>query len=221
MIGFYTLTFRSDWILHPNISELWFYILTFGSVSKSPLQLVSAVKCHVILLTCLCVCVCQISSKRHSCNGRLGTCKTVPFAQRENKKPKKKKICNFTHEPNSNPCLPNPYEPKPPHWLCISYNCIVNLDMSKFIKGSKLAPRRQQRWRRVRPKILYGSLPLSFWIFLAIVGLEFWVFYWVCWGFCCLGLLRFLFNYFCLWFCFWMLRMFGVFVKFFRWWICC
>ena len=94
-----------------------------------------------------------------------------------------KKICNFTHEPNSNPCLPNPYEPKPPHWLCISYNCIVNLDMSKFIKGSKLAPRRQQRWWRVRPKILYGSLPLSFWIFLAIVGLEFWVFYWVCWGF--------------------------------------
>ena len=83
---------------------------------------------------------------------------------------------NFTHEPNSNPCIPNPYDPRSPHWLCISYNCIVNLYMSKFIKGSKLAPRQQQQWQRVRPKILYGSLPLYFWIFLAIVGLEFWVF---------------------------------------------
>ena len=39
-------------------------------------------------------------------------------------------------------------------------------------------------------------LSLSLLIFLAIVGLEFWVFYWVCWGFCCSGLLRFLFFFF-------------------------
>ena len=67
---------------------------------------------------------------------------------------------------------------------------------------------------------LWLSFSLSFWIFLAIARLEFWVFYWVCWGFCCLGLLRFLFNFFCLGFCCWMHRMFGVFVKFFGWWIC-
>ena len=104
----------------------------------------------------------------------------------------------------------------------------MNPDMSKFIEGSRLAPRWQQRWWWVQPSQQLGyfsslwlSFSLSFWIFLAIVGLEFWVFYWVCWGFCCLGLLRFLFNFFCLGFFCWMHRMFGVFVKFFGWWICC
>ena len=82
-------------------------------------------------------------------------------------------------------------------------SCIVNPDVSKFIKGSRSAPRWQQRQRRVRPSQQLGcfsslwlSFSLSFQIFLAIAGLEFWVFYWVCWGFCCLGLLRFLFNFF-------------------------
>ena len=81
-------------------------------------------------------------------------------------------------------------------------SCIMNLDVSKFIKGSRSTPRRQQQRRRVRPSQRLGyfsslwlSFSLSFWIFLAIAGLEFWVFYWVCWGFCCLGLLRFLFFF--------------------------
>ena len=110
-------------------------------------------------------------------------------------------------------------------------SCIVNPDVSKFIEGSRSAPRRQQQRRQVRPSQQLGcfsslwlSFSLSFWIFLAIAGLEFWVFYWVCWGFCCLGLLRFLFNFFfffCLDFCCWMHRMFRVFVQFFGWWICC
>ena len=38
---------------------------------------------------------------------------------------------------------------------------------------------------------LWFFFSLSFWIFLAIAGLEVWVFCWVCWGFCCFGLLSF------------------------------
>ena len=47
------LTFGGDWILHPNVSELWFYTPTFCSVSKLPPRLVSTVNCHVILLMCV------------------------------------------------------------------------------------------------------------------------------------------------------------------------
>ena len=82
--------------------------------------------------------------------------------------------------------------------LLIFNSCFVNPDVSKLQGGSSGGD-----------EYGYSSLSLSFWIFLAIAGLEFWVFHWVCWSFFCLGLLRFLFNYFCLGFCCLMHRMLG------------
>ena len=46
------LTFGGDWILHPNVSKLWFDTLTFDSVSKSHPRLDFAVNCQVILMMC-------------------------------------------------------------------------------------------------------------------------------------------------------------------------
>ena len=45
--------------------------------------------------------------------------------------------------------------------------------------------------------LLYGSLSLSLsFDFSCHCRIGILGFYWVCWGFCCLGLLRFLFNFF-------------------------
>ena len=145
----------------------------------------------------------------------LAHAKRCRLPKEKTKNRKKKKICNFTHEPNSNPCLPNPYEPRSPHWLCISYNCFVNLDVSKFIKGSKLAPRQQQWWQRVRPKFSMALSPSLFGFFLPLLDWNFGVFIgfagafvvWVCWDFCsifcfcdfvagCSECLEFLLNFF-------------------------
>ena len=76
--------------------------------------------------------------------------------------------------------------------MCISYNCFVNLDVSKFIKGSKLAPRQQQWWQRVRPKFSMALSPSLFGFFLPLLdwNFEFFIRFagafvvWVCWGFC-------------------------------------
>ena len=80
------LTFGGDWILHPNISELGFYTPMFGSISKLPLRLVSAVNCHVIVL--MCFFWCQISPKTTLFQWKwcadLAHAKRHCFAQREN-----------------------------------------------------------------------------------------------------------------------------------------
>ena len=62
---------------------------------------------------------------------------------------------------------------------------------------------------------LWLSFSLFFWIFLAIAGLEVWVFYWVCWGFYCFGLLSFC-SIFLVWdFVAKCIDCLGVFVNFF------
>ena len=107
-----------------------------------------------------------------------------------NRKSQNLALSSLTHEPN--PCN---------HHFCFANSsCFVNLDVSKLqgdiSDGDGYG---------------YGSLSLSFWIFLAIVRLEFWGFSLCLLGLFCLGLLWFLFNYFCLGFCCWMHRMFGGF----------
>ena len=112
------LMFGSDWILHPNVLEFLFYTITFGFVSKSHPQLDFAVNCQVILLTCFFFFWCQISSKRHSCNGNdlmtlhmindktNGTILPKEKTNRKSKNHKSKPALSFlTHEPNTS--LPN------------------------------------------------------------------------------------------------------------------
>ena len=43
---------------------------------------------------------------------------------------------------------------------------------------------------------LWLSFSLSCWIFLAITRLEFWVFYWVCWGFFLFGFVEVFVQFF-------------------------
>ena len=105
-----------------------------------------------------------------------------------NKKSQNPVLSSLTHEPN--PCNH--------HISSATNSCFVNPDVSKLQGGGS-----------GNDEYGYSSLSLSFRIFLASVGLEFWVFHWVCWGFYCLGLLRFLFNYFCLGFCCLVHRMLG------------
>ena len=69
--------------------------------------------------------------------------------------------------------------------LLIFNSCFVNTDMSKLQGGSSGGD-----------EYGYSSLSLSFWIFLAIAGLEFWVFYWVCWGFFLFGFVEVFVQFF-------------------------
>ena len=103
------LTFGGDWILHPNVLEFLFYTITFGFVSKSHPQLDFAVNCPVILLMWFFF-GCQISSKRHSCNGNdvmtwhmlNGTIFPKEKTNRKSKNLKSKPaLSSLTHEPNA------------------------------------------------------------------------------------------------------------------------
>ena len=102
---------------HPNVLEFLFYTITFGFVSKSHPQLDFAVNCQVILLTCFFF-WCQISLKRHSCNGNDlmtlhmindKTNSTILPKEKTNRKSKNPKsklaLSSLTHEPNAS--LPN------------------------------------------------------------------------------------------------------------------
>ena len=80
-----------------------------------------------------------------------------------NPKPTNPALSSLTHEPNH--CLPNPYEPRPPHQLCNlqSAPCIVNPD------DSKSTPRRQQWQQQKQPRQQLVSLFLfSMALFLSL-----------------------------------------------------